>query len=185
MQKLTLFIRNTDNVFEAVAVVEVDGLTCGRAAWNSAAPDQHGTAALWEFNDARHIIVSPSHTLRIDSERYAIAAMSLAPAMVYLIPLEPQEKPTHAPLFPLGRVVTTPAALAAITRANQTPDAFLPRHERGDWGDVCDDDKRENNRAVGAGNRVLSAYETATGERLWIITEADRSATTLLLPEEY
>jgi hypothetical protein len=62
---------------------------------------------------------------------------------------------------------------------------FIYRHVQGDWGAVSEDDKRENDRAVQHGDRILSAYTTSTGERLWVITKADRSATTLLLPEEY
>jgi len=87
--------------------------------------------------------------------------------------------------FPLGRFLITPGALAAIEAAGQTPDAFLSRHVRGDWGDMDDHDRQANERALVQGARLLSAYRTARDVRLWVITEADRSATTLLLPGEY
>lgn len=61
----------------------------------------------------------------------------------------------------------------------------LARHAAGDWGDLCGEDRAANDRAVAVGARILSAYHTPEGVKLWIITEADRSATTILLPEEY
>lgn len=96
-----------------------------------------------------------------------------------------QSSQPRSPLFPLGRVVSTPGAITAIGRSGQRPEAFLSRHITGDWGDVCASDGRLNDEAVGDGTRILSAYATANGEKVWVITEADRSATTLLLPEEY
>ena len=87
--------------------------------------------------------------------------------------------------FALGQVVATPGALAAIERAAQTPDVFLERHANGDWGEVPEDDKQANEYAVEHGYRILSAYTTSAGECMWVLTEADRSATTMLLPEEY
>ena len=89
------------------------------------------------------------------------------------------------PLFPLGQVVATAGALQALENAGQEPEEFLNRHDRGDWGEVSDEDKQENGFSVQQGFRILSAYTTSAGERIWIITEADRSATTILLPEEY
>lgn len=86
--------------------------------------------------------------------------------------------------FELGQVVGTPGALAALLATDFTPLPFLARHVTGDWGDL-DDDRQANNAAVQDGTRILSAYTLTDGTRLWIITEADRSATTLLLPEEY
>jgi len=88
-------------------------------------------------------------------------------------------------LFPLGRIVATPGALQALEAAGQQPSVFLDRHASGDWGEVNDEDKRENEFSLRNGFRILSAYTTHAGEKLWIITEADRSATTLLLPDEY
>jgi hypothetical protein len=87
--------------------------------------------------------------------------------------------------FPLGRVVATPGALSALEKAEQLPAAFLDRHVNGDWGEVPDADKQENELAVEQELRILSAYTTSAGEKIWILTEADRSATTILLPEEY
>ena len=89
------------------------------------------------------------------------------------------------PLFPLGQIVATPGALAVIERAKQTPTLFLARHAIGDWGELEPTDVAENEYSVVHGFRLLSSYQTDAGEKLWIITEADRSATTLLLPEEY
>ena len=87
--------------------------------------------------------------------------------------------------FSLGRVVATPGALRALEKAEQLPAEFLDRHVNGDWGEVPEADKRENEYAVEYGFRVLSAYTTSAGEQIWILTEADRSATTIMLPSEY
>jgi len=89
------------------------------------------------------------------------------------------------PLFPLGQIVATPGALAALERAQQAPTCFLARHACGDWGELEPTDVAENQYSIAHGLRLLSSYQTNAGEKLWIITEADRSATTLLLPEEY
>ena len=89
-------------------------------------------------------------------------------------------------LFPAGQIVATPGALALLEEANKTPLEFLYRHLRGDWGDdLCQDDKTENESSLKQGFRLLSSYKIMETEKLWIITEADRSATTLLLPSEY
>jgi hypothetical protein len=88
------------------------------------------------------------------------------------------------PLFPLGQIVSTPGAVEALTREGS--DFMEFRHVSGDWGDLCDDDRRENELSVKEGLRILSAYQLLhTGVKLWIITEADRSATTFLLPDVY
>lgn len=89
------------------------------------------------------------------------------------------------PLFPLGQIVATPGALAALQKAGQEPHEFLSRHMCGEWGDLPDEDRKENQTSLEHGFRLLSSYRTAAGEKVWVITEADRSATTLLLPEEY
>ena len=81
--------------------------------------------------------------------------------------------------------MATAAALAALERAKQPPTCFLARHAIGDWGTLDPADIAENEYSVAHGLRLLSSYQTDAGERLWIITEADRSATTLLLPDEY
>lgn len=89
------------------------------------------------------------------------------------------------PLFPAGRIVATPGALALMEQANKSPVEFLTRHLRGDWGDLCQDDKAENELSLKYGFRLMSSYQVMDTEKLWIITEADRSVTTLLLPAEY
>jgi hypothetical protein len=87
--------------------------------------------------------------------------------------------------FPLGEIVATPGLLAVLEKSGQPPLLFLIRHARGDWGEVCNEDWLANDEAVEHGERLLSAYRTSLGERIWIITEWDRSVTTLLLPDEY
>jgi len=89
------------------------------------------------------------------------------------------------PAFELGQIVATPGALAALKKAGQQPGEFLTRHINRDWGDLDEEDRKENQYSLEHGFRLLSAYKTNAGDRLWIITEADRSVTTLLLPEEY
>ena len=90
------------------------------------------------------------------------------------------------PLFPAGQIAATPGALALLEQANKTPLEFVSRHLRGDWGDdLCQDDKTENELSLKQGFRLLSSYKVTETEKLWIITEADRSVTTLLLPSEY
>ena len=86
----------------------------------------------------------------------------------------------------LGRLVATAGAIDAFAEAGVTPREFLCRHQHGDWGEVSADDKAENESSLREGFRLLSAYSLPHTERkIWIITEADRSATTILLPEEY
>lgn len=89
------------------------------------------------------------------------------------------------PRFPLGQLVATPGALAALDAANVAPILLIFRHGDGDWGELDDDDRRANDAALVDETRILSAYTLPTGVKLWIITEADRSATTILLPSEY
>ena len=89
------------------------------------------------------------------------------------------------PLFELGQLVGTPGAFQALQDAGQEPLEFILRHVTGDWGQLDDEDKRENDLSVEQGFRILSAYELNTGEKIWVITEWDRSATTILLPSEY
>ena len=86
--------------------------------------------------------------------------------------------------LPLGRVVATPGALKLLMEAREHPFNFLDRHATGDWGELCAFDRRQNEIALSDGYRVLSSYDVLAG-RVWIITEADRSVTTILLPEEY
>lgn len=95
-----------------------------------------------------------------------------------------ERRQTRPVRLPLGHVVATPGALEVARAHGLDVVGLLHRHRAGDWGAVSEHDARANDRAVEEGTRVLSAYETAGG-RLWIITEADRSATTVLLPSEY
>ena len=88
-------------------------------------------------------------------------------------------------LFRLGQIVTTPGALRALERAGDTPRRFLERHVSGDWGDLDEDDRKENALSLEHGFRLLSVYQTTAGEKLWVITEANREITTILLPEDY
>ncbi len=91
----------------------------------------------------------------------------------------------NIPLFSAGRIVATPGALALLEQTNKSPLEFLSRHLRGDWGDLCAEDKTENELSLKHGYRLMSSYQVADTEKLWIITEGDRSVTTLLLPAEY
>ena len=88
-------------------------------------------------------------------------------------------------LFPLGQTVATPGALEALEASGQSPLIFLARHQSGDWGDLDDDDKRENELSIREGFRILSAYHTSNGTKIWVISEASREYTTILLPSEY
>ena len=82
-------------------------------------------------------------------------------------------------------MVGTPGALEALGEAEQDPVELLARHVTGDWGDVHESDKKENDLSVIRGSRLLSAYTLETGVKVWVITEYDRSVTTVLLPSEY
>jgi len=95
------------------------------------------------------------------------------------------QKTERKPLFDLGQLVATPGALAALEKTGQGAMEFLSRHVSGDWGDLPKEDKDENRMSLEKGFRLLSSYRTTAGDKLWVITEADRSITTLLLPEEY
>lgn len=88
------------------------------------------------------------------------------------------------PLFGLGRTLSTPGALVVMLGIDVSPISLLSRHQRGDWGELDPEDKAENDTALITGARIFSAYIFDT-VKLWVITEADRSATTILLPEEY
>jgi hypothetical protein len=81
--------------------------------------------------------------------------------------------------------VATPGALEVLEACHQSPMEFLTRHARGDWGQLSADDVAENEFSLQNGFRLLSSYATASGQKLWVITEADRALTTLLLPDEY
>jgi len=92
---------------------------------------------------------------------------------------------SNKPLFALGQVVATPGALELLESAEKAPSEFIAKHHSGDWGDaLCDEDKQLNDAALKEQSRLFSAY-TVGNEKIWLITEADRSSTTLLLPSEY
>jgi len=86
-------------------------------------------------------------------------------------------------LFRLGRIVATPNALARLTQEDTLH--AIQRHQAGDWGEVDEHDQQANDRALTEGGRLFSVYRSANGIRFWLITEADRSATTVLFPEDY
>lgn len=88
-------------------------------------------------------------------------------------------------LFPPGRIVATPAAMRAFEDAGENPISYLQRHVSGDWGDLTPEDAKENDFSLTRRLRILSAYHLHDGTKVWIITEADRSATTFLLPSDY
>jgi len=85
----------------------------------------------------------------------------------------------------LGQIVATPPALDLLTRLDLNPAVLLARHASGDWGDLDSEDKASNDWAVSHQGRLLSSYNVAPDKKIWIITEADRSATTILLPSDY
>lgn len=85
--------------------------------------------------------------------------------------------------FPLGALVATSNAVAVIPLTDIR--AALARHAAGDWGDLCEEDRLSNEEALACGERLLSAYSTSEGVGFWVITERDRSVTTVLLPEDY
>jgi hypothetical protein len=92
--------------------------------------------------------------------------------------------------FRLGQIVATPAAVSALEEAGQRPEAFLHRHQTGDWEMVNPDDRHANDEALRTGARLHSAYETTLGVKIWVITEAvaddgRRASTCILLPEDY
>lgn len=90
-----------------------------------------------------------------------------------------------SPLFSLGKVVATPGAIEALAEAKTSAWELLIRHVAGDFGEVDQEDWQANLDAIKDGSRILSAYTLKTGERLWAITEADRSSTCVLRPDEY
>lgn len=90
------------------------------------------------------------------------------------------------PLFPLGRLLATPAAIDLLHRTGTNATSLLCRHQCGDFGDLDASDVRANRAAILSGARILSCYKIgARQEKVWVITEADRDATTILLPSEY
>ncbi len=105
--------------------------------------------------------------------------------------IQPNESIQPKPRFHLGQLVATPGALQALSLAGQSADEFLARHACCDWGEVCGEDWKLNDEAVAhegdeeRQGRVLSVYRTTLNDRIWLITEADRSSSCLLVPAEY
>ncbi|MCA9933348.1 MAG: hypothetical protein KC415_05460 [Anaerolineales bacterium] len=96
----------------------------------------------------------------------------------------PAEQPPK-PLFDLGQIVGTPGALEALEEAGLHPAILITRHVTGDWGDLEEEDRQANEEALQMGLRLLSSYQLETGQKIWLITEYDRSVTTVLLPSDY
>ena len=120
---------------------------------------------------------------------------SLPPAAVLLGHVEAKKEitmpdPVVKPKFPLGQLLATPGALKALEEAGQSPAFFIEKHIQGDWGDLGNEDKRANDQALVDGSRILSAYRTLLGVKIWVISEAaddkgKRACTTMLLASEY
>lgn len=129
------------------------------------------------------VVVPKSDDMEASWSHYLqqVAVPQAAPALSIAEP----SAATFSPQFALGRVVATPAALATLEQYRVSALSLLERHVQGDWGDVCAEDAVENQWALGGGGRLLSSYAVAESVKVWIITEADRSVTTLLLPEDY
>jgi hypothetical protein len=95
------------------------------------------------------------------------------------------QKTERKPLFDLGQLVATPGALAALEKSGQSPMDFLSRHVTGDWGEIPEEDRKENQLSLEKGFRLMSSYLTHANVVVWVITESSGSHTTLLLPDEY
>jgi hypothetical protein len=95
------------------------------------------------------------------------------------------QRTERKPLFDLGQLVATPGALAALEKSGQSPMDFFSRHVTGDWGEIPEEDRKENQFSLEKGFRLLSSYRTTANDVVWVITESSRSHTTLLLPDEY
>ena len=89
------------------------------------------------------------------------------------------------PRFSLGQLVSTPGAIEAMEKVGQNPHQLVRRHQSGDWGEVSPDDAQENELSIVLGFRLMSVYTMSDGTKVWVITEADRAVTTILLPSEY
>ena len=112
-------------------------------------------------------------------------AVSIHHAPVGMTSSEREDKTICRLKFTFGRLVTTVGALEAFQQTEDNPIQYLRRHLSGDWGDLDEHDKLENERSLLNGFRLLSAYHLSDGTKIWLITEADRSCTTFLLPDEY
>jgi hypothetical protein len=115
---------------------------------------------------------------------------AVPPAAERLGSLAARKGKSMQPKFELGQIVGTPGALEALEESGQDVAFFLERHSQKDWGEVCEEDKRANDEALVSGERLLSAYRTLKGVRIWVITEAAddrgrRASTTCLTPQKY
>ena len=99
--------------------------------------------------------------------------------------MQQHQEPTRRPLFSLGQVVATPGALEAFEATGERLTSYVAKHQCGEWGLLDRHDLRANEKALKQGARLLSAYHLKDDTKIWIITEADRSSTCVLLPEEY
>ena len=142
------------------------------------------------FGKAGYLLTWPKRTERfgITPEAFQAALAKSVPA----VPLAPVAKPTSGeskrdclkPLFTLGQVVATPGVLKAIEASGDSLSSYLSRHQSGDWGEVDVHDRKENELSLEQSFRLVSEYSLSTGGKIWVITEADRSSTCVLLPEE-
>jgi len=114
-----------------------------------------------------------------------LAAPLKSKRKVYKKESSEMRKTERKPLFDLGQLVATPGALAALEKSGQSPMEFLSRHVTGDWGEIPEENCRENQFSLEKGFRLMSSYRTTANDVVWVITESSRSHTTLLLPQEY
>lgn len=139
---------------------------------------------------------TPARSFRLRS-RVGLGHLAFLRALALPVPAFGAFTTTETPMLPsldnlkrlkfhLGQTTATPGAIEALQEEGMNPWALLTRHATGDWGDLDDHDKQANEKAIAEGNRIFSAYVLPnTQEKLWVITEADRSSTTILLPDEY
>jgi len=149
------------------------------APFPDAGIESHDSHELWLF-----AFTDPVFS---DSAAQPIGATAMSSNEIPDLPASSLSMPNphdDGPLFPLGQVVATPGALEHCAKNNVSPLSLISQHSRGRWGDLVKDDKIANENALFSGGRILSAYRVAD-EKLYVITEWDRSITTLLLAREY
>jgi hypothetical protein len=147
----------------------------GVARWSLTGPDGH-VATVW-YNSR----TSAFHVMTRYGMRFGATPEEALRGLISDL----KHGAKMAPKFPLGRVVITPGAADAIDASGDSVSTFVDRHASGDWGGVSENDRAQNDAAAASGGRVQSSYATTHGVKLWVITEHDRSVTTVLLPEEY
>ena len=177
------FIVASETNHKAFYIVNLNGCTC---------PDSIERKMLCKHLWAAHIGAVLTiwrlqlATSKQEIEQIAATFQSIAPAGIYrTIELERRLAIERLPRFPLGHLVATRGAIEALNDAGQLAMEFISRHQQGEWGDLSDEDKRENEFSVDKHLRLFSAYHLKDKTKIWIITEADRSATTVLLPSDY